>query len=159
MVLKAYHRVDLHRDKVPITEAMVAGWIGAAKLPDRPYYDRGKIVPAIFDLLDQAAAEAAGRKWSPPSSRDPDRIATLRSSGESYRKIADKTGCSISTAKRLFRKSCLRNLISPPLLRRAEVEAMHEAGWTRKEMVDQLGVKDRTIRRILKELGLDKKVI
>ncbi len=150
MKLEAYHACGLFREIAQITqtmaEAMADDLVSTGKIEGPPYAP-GKLVPLMLELLKPS-----------PASRD-ERICTLRSSGMSYPNIAQQAGCSISTAKRHVRKSCLANLISLPVLRRAEVEAMNEAGWSRQEMVEQLGVSDRTVRRILKELGLDKRVI
>lgn len=136
----------------PITNEVISRWIQSNKLPDKQNYPIGETIQLMFKLWIKENSEALGNnkhhKWSPVEARNAETIYALYFLGLRIREIAARAGCSGSTVKRRLRKRLIF-AIGRPTYRRIVIQALHEDGWSVKEIAESLNITDRTVRRVL----------
>jgi len=141
--------------EVPLApEDVILRWIRDGWIENRELYAPGDIVPHIMKRWVQENStrlkSSEHRKWSPIEVRDRDRIIKISSPWKSIKETAAEAGCSESTVKRVLHNR-ITSIIGRAHMRHLTIQALHEDGWTKEELIRGFDISERTVRRALKE--------
>ena len=146
------HAKGICKEFQQITDDVFHCWIQSGKVPDRKEYSPSDIIEWLCRAqTKESVATSSGHKWSGRKARDGKQIWALYRRGKKINEIADIRGCSLSTVKRrLSDKGSIIGLIGKVRHRHILIQALHEDGWERQEIVEEVKVSDRTVRRYIK---------